>query len=152
MKSINIGDTIITFYSSIKELPIELSKKFHAFLMQDTGIGNTFESVDEHLERLTAFLTADKKDEAIEETKNLRYNLFNMLSEWDYPALSFVCLIHSVNGEEIKDRSTEGLNDLVTRLSEAGLTNADVAEIREDVKKNWKPSENFTFQSSLVTT
>ncbi len=70
MTDIKINDkTTIALYSSIKELPIELSKKFNSYLMQDAGIGNTIEDVDDHLARLYMFVNGDKKMEAIEELK-----------------------------------------------------------------------------------
>jgi hypothetical protein len=144
--------TKITLYSSVKELPITLSKKFQHFMLQDIGIGNTIESIDDHLERVFMFMHADKKEEAMEEAKNLRYNLFSMLAEWDFKALSFACLIKCVNGEPVEDRSPEGLNALLDRLSTEGLTVGMVDELLSDVKKNWIPKGNSISLSSLETT
>src|SRR6478752_785501 len=102
MTEVQINDkTTITLYSSIKELPIELSKKFNNYLLQDAGIGNTIESVDDHLARLMVFVGEGKKEETLEELKNLRYNLFTMISEWDYESLSFGCMVKAINGEPV---------------------------------------------------
>jgi hypothetical protein len=149
MTDIKINDkTTIALYSSIKELPIELSKKFNNYLLQDAGIGNTIEDVDDHLARLYVFINSDKKNEAIEELKNLRFNLFSMLSHWDYKSVSFGCLIKSVNGEPVTDHSSEGITALIDRLSKEGLTGNMIQPVLEDIKKNLIPNVDFTSLSS----
>lgn len=150
MRSLKLTDgPELVFYTSIKELPIEVSKQFGAYMVQQAGIGSTMEDVDEHLGRITAFLNADKKDDAIEEAKNLRFNIFSMIAKWDYKSLAFGCLIKSVDGKQLEDRGIEGLNELIEQLSKAGLTNEMVSDVLEDVKKNLIPNGNSTFQSSL---
>lgn len=150
MTEVKINDkTTIALYSSIKELPIELSKKFNNYLLQDAGIGNTIEDVDDHLGRLYAFVNGDKKIEAIEELKNLRFNLFSMISQWDYECLSFGCLIKTVNNDPVTDYSSEGIVILMAKLSDEGLTGEMVQSVIDDVKKNLIPSGDYISQSSL---
>lgn len=150
MTEVKINDkTTITLYSSIKELPIEISKKFNNYLLQDAGIGNTIESVDDHLARLMVFVSEGKKEELLEEVKNLRYNLFSMISEWDYESLSFGCLVKSVNGDPVADYSSEGIIALMARLSDEGLNNEKVQSVIDEVKKNLIPNVSYISQSSL---
>ena len=144
MKTVEAGNLTLTLYASIKELPIEVSKKFHSYILQDLGIGNTIEAVDNHLSKLMTFAGAGRKEETTEEAKNLRFNLFSMLSQWSYPCLSFACLIHSVNGIPHTDRTTEGLNALIQRLSDAGMTIGDIEEYTEEIKKKWIQNESST--------
>lgn len=148
MKAIDVNGTQVILYSSIKELPVDLAKKFQRQLLQDLGIGNTIEDVDDHLGRLMEFVKADKKDEAIEEIKNLRYNLFTQLSEWDYRSLGFACLVHSLGGQVLTDYSDEGLAEITSRLSAAGLTTAMVQDVLEDVKKNLIKNGKYIFPTS----
>ena len=138
----------VVMYNSIKELPIDVSKKFHYYMLQVMGVGNTMEDVDDHLVRLISFVTNDKKDDALEELKNLRFGFFSMLSAWDFKSLAFACLIKSVNGNEINDRSDEGLDNLITDLSLKGLTNEKAETAMEEIKKNWIQKGNFGFRSS----
>lgn len=143
MKSIEISSKCsIKVYSSIKELPIELSKKFNAYLLQDAGIGNTIADVDDHLARLMVFVQSDKKNEAIEEAKNLRYNLFSMVSNWNYKSIAFGCLVYSINDEVVIDHSSEGIGKLIEHLSTKGLTVGMLEETLTEVKKNLIPNEN----------
>ncbi len=145
--SLNSG-TEVVLYTSIKELPIRQSKDFGAYLIQDIGLGSSIGDVDDHLARITTFLQSDKKDEAIEELKNMRFNLFSMLEKWDYKSLSFGCLLKSVNGQEVIDRTVEGLNLLMDRLSDAGLTGEIVEDTIREVKKNLISSGSFISRNS----
>jgi hypothetical protein len=150
MTEVQINDkTTITLYSSIKELPIELSKKFNSYLLQDAGIGNTIEDVDEHLARLMVFVSEGKAPETLEELKNLRYNLFSIIGNWDYESMSFGCLIKSVNNEPVTDYSSEGIITLMAQLSEGGLNNEKVQSVIDEVKKNLIPNVGYIYQSSL---
>jgi hypothetical protein len=142
------GDTKIIFYSSVKELPIELSKKMQNYLLQQIGVGSTVQDIDDHLERLTTFLSADKKEEAIEEVKNLRFAYFSAINGLRYDTLAFACLLYSINGKKIEDYSTEGLQALIIDLSSKGLTNEKVEAVLDEVKKNLIRNGNFTFLMS----
>lgn len=148
MKDLEFNHTKISLYTSIKELPIETSKKFQHYLLQDVGIGNTIHDVDEHLSRLMEFLKADKKDDAVEEAKNLRYNLFTMLSQWHFKSLSFACLVREYNGKGVEDYSPEGLNKLIDELSAAGLSESMVEDTIDEVKKNLIRNGASIFQST----
>jgi len=153
MRLLKINDeTEIRLYASVKELPIEVSKQFHAYILQDIGIGNDIESIDSHYSRLAVFIESDRKAEAIEEIKNLRFNLFSMLEKWDFRAMSFACLIQSVNGQPVTDTTLEGLDELIKRLSAAGLTGEMVSDLLADVKKNWIPNDSFISLNSLDLT
>jgi hypothetical protein len=145
---IQINKTKVLFYSSIKELPIDLSKKMQNYLLQAVGIGSTIQDIDDHLSRASAFLTADKKEECIEELKNLRFGMFAALNEVRYDTMAFACMIHSVEGKRVDDYSFDGLSRLITYLSNKGLSNDKVEQILDEVKKNLKGNEKSTFQTS----
>lgn len=137
MTTITIGEHTLTLYSSIKELPIALSKQMGAYLLQDSGIGSTIGDVDDHLARLITLVNKDRKEDILEELKNLRFNLFSMLSKIDYRSLAFGCLIESVDGQKVTDRSTEALSALIDRI---GITDGQLDEYLAEVKKNWIPN------------
>jgi hypothetical protein len=148
---IQINKTKVLFYSSIKELPIDLSKKMQNYLLQAVGIGSTIQDIDDHLSRASAFLTADKKDECIEELKNLRFAMFSALNEIRYDSLAFGCMIHSIDGKPV-DYSQEGLTNAIAYLSKKGMTDEKVGQILDEVKKNLKLSEDYISRTSSVMT
>jgi len=57
-----------------------------------------------------------------------------MLSKIDYRSLAFGCLIESVDGQKVEDRSTETLTALIDRI---GITEGQLDEYLTEVKKNW---------------
>jgi hypothetical protein len=146
---IQINKTKVQLYSSIKELPIDQSKKMQAYLLQQMGIGSGVQDIDDRLERMTTFLSADKKAEAVEELKNLRFAIFSTVQEVRYDSLAFACLLHSIDGERVQDYSSDGLTAMITRLSGEGLSNEKVEDILAEVKKNLTPNENYIFQNSF---
>jgi len=148
MEEIKLDKGTVTIYKSIKELPIRLSKEFQKHLLQDIGIGNTLQDIDDHLEKL--FLHAQKSDfkSVLEEAKNMRFNMFSMLSEIDFKSSAFCCLVHSINGERILDYSPEGLARIAEKLSGMGLTGELVEKHLDEVKKNLIQNENYTFRNS----
>lgn len=154
MTEINLNKTRVQFYSSIKELPIDLSKKMQGYLLQHIGIGSTVSDIDDHLERLTTLIKSetDRKTEITQELKNMRYAMFSAVSEISYDAPAFACLVHSINGKKIEDYSLDGLNKITSYLSKKGLTVELVSDILQEVKKNWIPNANFTFQTSFQKT
>lgn len=149
---VTVNRTTILFYSSIKELPIDQSKKMQNYLLQAVGIGSSIQDIDDHLSRASAFISADKKDECVEELKNLRFSMFSALNEIRYDTPAFACMIHSVDGKRVQDYSLEGLNTLITELSKEGLTNEKVEQILGEVKKNLIQSEGSASRTSFQTT
>lgn len=144
--------TVLKVYNSVKELPIELSKKMQSYLLQESGVGSTVQDVDGHLARLTTFLAKDMKAEAIEETQNLRLALFSGVMEMRFDSPAFGCLVYSVDGKRVEDYSATGLQELMAMLSEKGLTNEKMEEVLSDVKKNLIPNGNFISLPFLATT
>jgi hypothetical protein len=148
MKVIEINKTRVELYSSIKELPIHLRKKFDGYMLQEIGIGSSMEDIDKHLENAFLFIANDKKEDAMEELKNLRFNFFSMLNNVSYSALAFGCLVKSIGDKEIKDYSSEGLALIAKQLSDIGITDDQLKDVIDGVKKNLIPKGNYIFQST----
>lgn len=152
MKDFKLNTKTVCLYASIKELPIELSKKFHSYLLQDMGIGSTMDAVDDHLAKLFNYLKNKKENEAIEEAKNLRYNLFAMLSGINFKSLSLACLVHSYDNVRQTDHSDEGLTKLIETLSDDGLTDEIVSDHLDEIKKKLMSNGLYISQNILEPT
>lgn len=136
MQIVEIGKNKISFYQSIKELPVSLYNQMQSFLLQDAGIGSTMQDIEKHFNNLDAFLMAGKLEEAKTERLNLQLAFYSNIEKINYKSLAFSCLIHSINGIELKDRSEEGLKVLVDELSKSGLVIGFIEETIENIKKN----------------
>ena len=133
--------TVLRMYNSIKELPIQISKKQQMYALQASGIGNSVGDWDLKIAKAISYLEADKKEDAVIELKNIRLNVFSALEGIDYKSLAFACMVAAENDVPITDYSESALNAKLNEWSNAGLTNGDVDEVLEDLKKNWIPKD-----------
>lgn len=123
----------IQLYSSIKELPIVRYKLMQSYLLQDSGIGSSVEDMDKRIEKSVVFIANDRRDEAKEELTNLRYTVFSMLQGIDYKSKSFSCLVHSINGKECDDLTTEGLEATAKQIE--GISVESLEKHFDEIKK-----------------
>lgn len=148
MKTIELNGHSVQLYASIKEIPIRLSKEMQKYILQSMGIGSEVQDIDEHLEKIFLFITRNEKDLALEEAKNLRFNLFSIINDLDFKHKAFACLVRSVDGVVVSDYSSEGLGKIIDQLSDYGLTVGQAEDTTEEVKKNLLPNANFTSHNS----
>ncbi len=125
----------IRLYSSIKEMPVKVFNIFQGYMIQESGIGSTMDSVNDHFEKLDTFLSSGKIEDAIVERENLHYNIYSALEGISYKSLAFGCFIHSVDNEILSDYSMESLQEMLDRLSDRGLTIGMVEEQLDQIKK-----------------
>jgi hypothetical protein len=126
----------LRMYSSIKELPVQVSKKQQMYLVQAAGIGNSVADWDGKVARAIAYLENDKKDEAIIELKNIRLNVYSSIQGIDYNCLAFACMVAAEDDVPMTDYSEAALNAKLGQWSAAGLNMADVTDVLDDLKKN----------------
>ena len=122
MIDIKINEHVISMYDGIENMPIVLFSKMQKYQMIESGIGATIGDFDDHFENVIEFLKHDKKDKAIKELGNIRHLFWHSLNEVAPSQLAFCCLIHSINGDEIKDYSESSIEKIRDRLSEMGVT------------------------------
>lgn len=135
MKTIQLGKNVIEIFDDIKEFPITRYKDFQKYLVEDSGIGSNMGAVNKHFEMLDRFLKAGKLSEAQQERDNLHMNLFMMIEGISITSVSFCCLIHSINGDVVKDLTEEGLKAMGEKLADHGMTSGQLDDLLEDVKK-----------------
>lgn len=127
----------VALYQSPLELPARRHLEYQCRLVQDAGIGSTMTAVAAHFDRLSRLLAAGKTTEASDELANLHYNLNFALEKFSPQHLAFACLVAQVDDKPVDfDPSEEGLQALVARLSDYGLTQGHVEAELETVKKN----------------
>jgi hypothetical protein len=136
MIEIQVGkDHKILLYKSADELPMKLYSKFQKYNLTESGLGSDMGSIGLHFSRLFEFLRFNKSTDALEEAKNLYYNFFTLLEEINIPGLAFCCLVHSIDGEPVKDYSEDSLKQMVQTLSDMGLAQKTAEGWVDDVKK-----------------
>lgn len=135
MTELKINDHVFQMYKSADELPALRYSRFQKYLIAENGIGSDIESVSLHFSKLFEFFGHGLHKEAYDETKNLFYNLYNMLEGNNLPAMGFACLVHSIDGKTFTDVTESGLENLVKTINETGISQAQIKDYVNEVKK-----------------
>jgi hypothetical protein len=130
-------------FESIDDLPVANFSALNKYMMIDGGIGSDFDDID-RIHLTTLYKVADNPEKLRKELQNFRQLIFNLCAGVNIRGLAFACLIHSVNGEQMTDLSDSTLKEIMQRLSDAGLTEADV-------KKNFT-KQKIDYSWNLTTT
>ncbi len=135
MKIINLSDGVAEFYDDIKLMPIEQFNAFQVHILQDAGIGSTIEDYDRHEQKIDLLLSSGKVNEAIKERENKRLNFFLMLEKINTKVISISCLLYKIGDKIVEDFSDDSLKKNHDELIRMGITQNDVEEIINTVKK-----------------
>lgn len=117
MKTLSIKGKIIKVYDSIDEMPIINFQKYNKFLLIDSGIGSDADDVDAHIVKIAKFIKAKDTKKALQELQNMRQNIHMINSEISPKYLAFAALIHSINGQEVKELSDDNLKKIIASLN-----------------------------------
>lgn len=133
-------------YSSIKDLPIKRYAAYQKFNLIDAGLGADMESIAKHMAKLFQYLNNELPKEALIEAKNLYYT-FHLIFENEHPsALTFACIVFSINGELQEDFSDDGLQKIVDKLHSLGFTQEELEFNLEFLKKKLSDEINLYFK------
>lgn len=126
--------TKIVLHDDIDQLSIDRFNKINKYWMLNDNIGSTFQDIDtNHISKL--ILIADNKDKLIEELKNLRILIFNVINEVNLNHMAFACLVDSIDGEPNNDLSETGIKKTLKQLSDAGVTEYLVKKKMKEVRE-----------------
>ena len=113
--------TTLKMYDDIDQLPVERFNKANKYWMLHDNIGSSIADFDANHFNKLALLAGDKA-KCIAEMNNFRILVFNIMNEINVEHLSFACLVYSINDKEQTDLSENALRNILTELSERGLT------------------------------
>ena len=133
MKKVEIGKHKVVIYDSIDELPMRRFHRFNKMMLVDSGVGGTLAEVDIHLEKIKAFISTKKPDDAIKEVNNLRTNLYFIMNHVSPKCLAFAALVKELDGDPCDDISDDGLQKVVERFSDVSISSLN--NTFDEVKK-----------------
>ena len=113
--------TKVLIYDDINQLPVTRWNLANKYWMLHDSIGSDIADFDKNHYSKFALIAGDKV-KTLKELANFRILVYNIMNEINVQHLSFACLVHSVNGQEITDTSEASLKKLLERLSKLGLT------------------------------
>lgn len=113
--------TRVLLYDDIEQMPVERYNKVNKYWMLSDNIGSNIGDFDKnHYSKLV--ILADDKKKLLKQLENFRILVYNIMNDINVNDLSFACMVHSINDEEIRDFSEENLKKVLKRMSDLGLT------------------------------
>ena len=125
----------VILFDSIDELQIERFNAFNRFVMLDAEVGGTIFDYDRNNQKLIEFLAKGMYPEALQEVKNNRLTIWNVLQGSNPNHYSFACLVKSIDGKECTGVKQTDLDEVIKKLMEIGITQGNLTEAFEAVKK-----------------
>lgn len=116
MKKIKINGHKLEVFDDISELPIERFHQHSRYSLISSGIGDSIQDIDKHIEAINSLLTIDVA-KAQQELLNLRQNLILVLQSRDFRHKSFLFLVKSVDGKPWEDYSDDGIDEMYALLN-----------------------------------
>lgn len=130
---------------SIKELSAGRYLEFIKYLIRDAGIGSDYNDVFKRFSKLHNFIDNDKKEHSLRELNNLYQTFFLIIAGLSPKHFAFAINVSSIKFPGIpektqKDYSENSLQETIDNLDAAGVTQGDIEEWLEDVKKKLIPN------------
>lgn len=119
----------LTFFESIKDLPEWRYNEFQNYLIQESGIGNNIEQVNDNLANVEVCLFKKDYDNAIKEIVKLKLSCFTAFNNINFNSLAFCCLVKTIKGKEYDD-----INEIKELIKNIKVK--DIEETISKVKKN----------------
>lgn len=132
-----IGKHVIERHDSAGDLPILKYNLFNQFAILESEHGSTPEAIARHFYKIDSLLISGKIDDARQVRQAVNYAFSHILSGNNFPALQWMALVHSVDGNPVTDQSTEKLQAIIATLSGEGLTQRKVLHDVEEAKKKF---------------
>lgn len=126
MRKETINGHKIEFCDDISELSIERFHQYSRYMLVASGIGDSIEDIDKHINKIIALLTRDVK-KAQQELLNLRQNLFLIANQRDIRHKAFMFFAKTVDGKAWEDYSDKGINELYELVNGESLETFDAA-------------------------
>jgi len=134
----------LEMYDSIDVLPIENYINYNRLTMLETGIGSDLNAVMNHWDAIQRYCANGDTEALNKELSNYRQALTFIVSNVSPHLLSFVTLIHKIDGKVLEDFSDENMGEVLKQLSKKGLTVRLVDSFLDFVKKKLTPNLKST--------
>ena len=116
MKKIKINGHKLEVYNDISELPVERFHQHSRYSLIASGIGDTIQDIDKHIEAINSLMAIDAA-KAQQELLNLRQNLILVLQGRDFRHKAFLFLVKSIDGKPWEDYSDDGIEEMYNLLN-----------------------------------
>ena len=132
MRTINFdGGRQIKLYSSAKEMPIGRYSDFQKYLISDTS----FDFLVSSLKKSKAFLEESKFEDCSIEINNSLLAVLSLRGGVGTLSYAFAVMVAEIDYKTANDTTIDGLNAVIEQLKTMQITQQDIEDSVEDLKK-----------------
>ena len=142
--------TEVKFYDSIEEMPHRRYMKFNKEMMRANEVGNSMTDITKRVDRAMGFIKAKESDKAIRELSNARLAYSYSQAELEPKGLALAAMVKSINGVEVNDITTSGLQATLLVLQDMGMSKKELENNADTVKKKLSKSLKSFSLSNLM--
>jgi len=142
--------TEVRFYDSIEDMPHRRYMKFNKEMMRGNEVGNSIADVIKRIDRAMGFIQAKESDKAVRELSNARLAYSYSQAELEPRGLALAAMVKSINGVEVDDITSSGLQNTLEVLQNIGMTKKELYGNADYIKKKSSKNLKYSFLSSLM--
>ncbi len=125
----------VILYDHPSELTLGRFKEYNKYVLVDSGIGTDLQGIQSHIAKLLEFSKNSDNTNYSNEVRNYMQGIYNISIGLNIKHYSFAILVKEIDGVKYEDFTSDGLNKVIERLEEIGLTQKLLVESLEEVKK-----------------
>lgn len=141
MQTIEKDGHTVKLYAEFDEFPAARKTAWHKYLIESGELENSLEGIKNRVAQTMEAVAGSRNEEATLLLTNLYYSLNAIESGYDANQLAFGVIVASIDDVPQTDLSAEGLSRLVAKCSAFGVTDKEMSDAVQDVKKNSQPAE-----------
>jgi len=135
LRTIDGEEKTLTFYTSVKEMPIKRYQLTQKYTLIDAGVGSTYHDVLRHFSRFEDFIIAGDMESVAIERDNLIMNMNFIMSDNWIKTYTFCTFIKTIDGKLV-DINDDNIDELVEMVECSDIVVSTVEELVETQKKS----------------
>lgn len=132
----------VVLYNNSEALPPMNFVAYNRLVLFDAEIGGDLNGVMQHFDKMLAYCRKGETKKLEKQLGHYRQCLTFIVANTSPRLLSFVPLIHSIDGELVQDFSYENMNEILQRLGKKGLTIKIIDKFLDYIKMRLTPTLN----------
>lgn len=135
MRIVEVNGKKYNFYTSIKDTPEIRWQKAQSFLLYESGVGSSLESINQHYAKIMGYLDAGTMDLAKEEAVNLYFNWNTFLNNISHKTMALLCFVHDIDGVKMDLKTDEEYLEAHKTFLKTEITNGQLDDLLGEIKK-----------------
>jgi len=130
----------------IQTIPYFNYQKFQKYLILSSGLGSDTNAVVNRVANLQTLAAEERFEDIQIESGNLVLAIYSVIEGLSYESMAFACMVKSIDGKVFNIASDEAVRELSSTVVATGITQAEVQEYIDLLKKKIDSQLNHAFK------